>query len=438
MFVAAMAFVWTPYWFNPLAFNWQAVRSDYAAWLLWISSDGGTAAHSWPSWWREEKGYMVRLRLAEKGTVLVRAVVYLGMAYGVTGPDNLSPKKLLRFGHMVLVSGGAFCVLVYGHWLGGCTVRPRYAATQGEGGGSSGAQQQPGGRHGHGGDGAPPLSVGVGGWVCTPRGSTLTRFLKVPAMALLLSSLVVFLTRDGFLLHMLAGLYYALAALYTVGVVCGFSSVAELLRLHDLLVGHAMVRPLFALAALQLPDKIQTWLLYHNALSEGVLIDTILKQARRQQDEAATSVGVDRLSGGGAPGSQGGKGGGGGGDGGTATADALEEMRRMLAQQQLVINLLQRDVKLQAQAAATAEAATVVQVGAVELAPLASHRLPELPHPLPEHHLSAGAISTMGQAGMASGTSPSPSPSLAPVQAATRQGDPLRHDMVFRGAGPVG
>lgn len=44
-----------------------------------------------------------------------------------------------------------------------------------------------------------------------------------------------------------------------------------------------MFVPLFVLAALQIPDKIQTWLLYHNALSEGVLIDTILKQARRTQ-----------------------------------------------------------------------------------------------------------------------------------------------------------
>ena len=44
-----------------------------------------------------------------------------------------------------------------------------------------------------------------------------------------------------------------------------------------------MFIPLLVLAALQIPDKIQTWLLYHNALSEGVLIDTILKQARQTQ-----------------------------------------------------------------------------------------------------------------------------------------------------------
>lgn len=69
MFVAAMAFIWTPYWFNPLAFNWAAVRSDYSTWLLWMNSDGGSAAHSWHSWWKEEKGYMSRLRLAEKTTV---------------------------------------------------------------------------------------------------------------------------------------------------------------------------------------------------------------------------------------------------------------------------------------------------------------------------------------------------------------------------------
>ena len=306
MFVAAMAFVWTPYYFNPLAFNWQAVQADYASWLLWINSVGGTAAHSWPSWWREETGYVARLRAAEKITVLCRACLYLVMAYGVAGP-NLTRRRLLRFGHMLLVSGGAFAVLVYGNWLGGFTVKPR--------------------TRDHDGAGASGGGFSAFGCVLAPRPSAVTRFLKVPAMALLLASLAYFTTQDGFLLHMAAGLYYALAAVYTVGVVCGYKGVAELLRLHDLVCGHAMFLPLFLLAALQLPDRIQTWLLYHNALSEGVLIDTILKQARRQQDEATVAASALPKEG--------------------VTGEIMAEMRRTLAAQQAVIGSLQRDLELQ-------------------------------------------------------------------------------------------
>ena len=38
------------------------------------------------------------------------------------------------------------------------------------------------------------------------------------------------------------------------------------------------------LAALQIPDQMQTWLLFHNALSQGVVVEDILKQARKTQE----------------------------------------------------------------------------------------------------------------------------------------------------------
>jgi callose synthase len=255
MFVAAMAFIWTPYWFNPLAFNWAAVRSDYSHWLLWMNSDGGSAAHSWRSWWKEEKGYMSRLRLVEKTTVLWRAVIYIVLAVGISGFRDLSSEKIVKFFHMVMITGGSFFGLLYVDWLGGC-----------------------------------------GKGRCTPNPNALTRFLKIPLMVTTITSFAVFISRDAFLLHMCGGVYYLCAAIYTVGVVAGMGSVAELLRIHDLIWGHAMFIPLFALAALQLPDKIQTWLLYHNALSEGVLIDTILKQARRSQKAEEAQASTERVT----------------------------------------------------------------------------------------------------------------------------------------------
>ena len=68
-----------------------------------------------------------------------------------------------------------------------------------------------------------------------------------------------------------------------VGLVAGRHEVKHLLLVHDLLWGHIMFIPLFVLAILQIPDRIQTWLLYHNALSEGVVIDRILEKARYAQ-----------------------------------------------------------------------------------------------------------------------------------------------------------
>ena len=38
------------------------------------------------------------------------------------------------------------------------------------------------------------------------------------------------------------------------------------------------------LSAIRVVDVVQTWFLFHNALSEGVVVDDILKQARQSQD----------------------------------------------------------------------------------------------------------------------------------------------------------
>ena len=96
-----------------------------------------------------------------------------------------------------------------------------------------------------------------------------------------------------------------------------------------------MFLPLFVMAALQIPDKIQTWLLYHNALNEGVLIDTILKQARKSHQIAEQQSNQNPTSNQQAATSS--------PPGASATATAIEllEMRAMIEAQQATIRQLQ-------------------------------------------------------------------------------------------------
>jgi hypothetical protein len=48
--------------------------------------------------------------------------------------------------------------------------------------------------------------------------------------------------------------------------------------------------------ARQFPNHIQTWLLYHNALSTGVVIEDILKYARTSKEAAETVAGESTSS----------------------------------------------------------------------------------------------------------------------------------------------
>ena len=83
---------------------------------------------------------------------------------------------------------------------------------------------------------------------------------------------------------------YALAAYYGVGACCliglcfGLKVVKHFYFVHDVVCGHIIFIPLFILAALQIPHYVQTWLLYHNALSSDVVVSDILRYARRTQE----------------------------------------------------------------------------------------------------------------------------------------------------------
>jgi len=69
-----------------------------------------------------------------------------------------------------------------------------------------------------------------------------------------------------------------------IGLLYGFKFVKPFYYIHDIVCAHIIFVPIFVLAALQLPGMIQTWLLYHNALSTNVVVSDILKYARKSKD----------------------------------------------------------------------------------------------------------------------------------------------------------
>ena len=54
LWLACVSFLAAPFWFNPLTFEWQVVRNDYANWTGWMRGQGGGALKSWEVWWTEE------------------------------------------------------------------------------------------------------------------------------------------------------------------------------------------------------------------------------------------------------------------------------------------------------------------------------------------------------------------------------------------------
>jgi callose synthase len=71
----------------------------------------------------------------------------------------------------------------------------------------------------------------------------------------------------------------------------GFTEIVKnFYFVHDLVCGHIIFIPLFVLAILQIPHHIQTWLLYHNALSTDVVVSNILRYARKSQESGGNNA----------------------------------------------------------------------------------------------------------------------------------------------------
>lgn len=240
LWLACLSFLFAPFWFNPLSFHWGKVVQDYKMWITWMTGTGGSSSNSWEVWWREENSYVTRFTLTQKLQMMVRPLIYVVIGYGIGGPkllglDHNEIKVVMKlFGQGLALIGAYFITQCYG-----TTFSP---------------------------------------WLRRSATILITSFAVVYGVFLLLAHTKY--------ISVAIGLYYIGAALSIVGLLAGYRFAKYTWHMHDFIIGHLLFVILFLLAALQFPSTIQTWLLFHNALSEGVVIDDILKYARMNKELA--------------------------------------------------------------------------------------------------------------------------------------------------------
>ena len=246
LWLAATSFLASPFWFNPMSFSWNVVVSDYKLYLDWMGSTSGGSQKSWSQWFDEENAYYKKMRPDSKLVFIVKAVLYVLVANGIRTSDFLVANETLNRPWInvgVLVSFivvFSALMIVYRSFSGSMP----YAARQ---------------------------TIGIIIFVGITSGV-----------------FILFLEDSDAIRYSLAA-YYGLGALCQIGLLYGFNAVKGFYYIHDLLCGHIIFVPLFILAGLQLPHHIQTWLLYHNALSADVVISNILRYAQKSQKSGSGS-----------------------------------------------------------------------------------------------------------------------------------------------------
>ena len=265
LWLTAVSFILGPFWFNPVTFEWNKLEEDYIIWIRWMQESGGTAEQSWEVWWKEENSFFKGLSLSWKFFLCAqKSCLWLAIGYGLGGD------RLLRDGgeqQKVLELFALFVAYFFGSW-------------------------------------------------CISKLERSVSYAVRRFAALVLTTSVLVLTIYLFISHTLyfkftVAIYYMVSAFSFCCLLAGFQPIAYLYKMHDYLVGHSIFLFLGLLTAVQI-GYLQTWLLYHNALSAGVVIEDILKHARKSKERASF---VD-------------------------DSDSIAELRAQLAEQERTIRLL--------------------------------------------------------------------------------------------------
>lgn len=244
----------SPFWFNPLAFEWKDVTTDVRSWMRWMRGDGGDATQSWESWFVEENSYFLQMNVTSKMFVAFKGIVFLSV--GISILTSTDPYHSLLSTQVLVPVAVTFALVLVGTLFYG-SIYQLY-----------------------------------------PTESGVTRIAKMLYVVLFLVGLSVAL---AFVNHMVAcvlAFYYFGAAIGCwLLIICGCQRkvVQQIYFVHDYLLGTFYLFIILICAALYVPGKIQTWLLYNNALSRGVMIEDILRSNAGEDETEDDSLTLHKM-----------------------------------------------------------------------------------------------------------------------------------------------
>lgn len=245
LWLASISFLASPFWFNPLTFDWNVVVSDYDLWVRWMRGTSGGATKSWSMWYNEENAFYKKLLFTSKIAFIIKAALLFLVADGIWKSDLFRSdgsfsSPAIQVSDLLIILG---CLLILSRVV------------------SANERVMP---------------------------YPVRRTIRILVAVGVVAAIIALLIEDKNYLRYALASYYGLGAISMLGLLYGFKFVKIFYFVHDVVCAHIIFIPLFVLAALQLPGQIQTWLLYHNALSTNVVVSDILRYARKTKESGGS------------------------------------------------------------------------------------------------------------------------------------------------------
>ena len=246
LWFAALAFLYAPFWFNPMSFEWERVREDLVTFEAWMRTTGGSATNSWETWWKEENKWVKELKDVSARLYLVsRSSIWLMVATGLLYKPIVVDGKMDQLQYLLEHLLVLFLLFATSNYLEG---RSRSRDHQGE--------------------------------YAIIRGLTII-------LAIIAVGFFIVTAQHTETFKFLVALYYIAAWCTTVMYVSNNKTdnlVKAFHKAHDWLLAICCFVPIGICTIIQFPAYIQTWLLYHNALSQGVVIGDLIRYAQNSRE----------------------------------------------------------------------------------------------------------------------------------------------------------
>ena len=245
LWLTTVSFLIGPFWFNPITFEWNKLKEDYAIWSNWMSETGGSADQSWEIWWKEENHFHSKLSVSWKiFLAFQKSCLWLFLASGLFG------RKFFRSQDEQKRVGYIFVLLLL------------YASTN---------------------------------WLLAKLERTISyavrRFTKLFVSTSIFATMIYLICTHPLYIKYAVAIYYLLSAMSFLLLLKGVPGIIQVYKVHDYIVGHTIFALLGIMSLVQI-GYLQTWLLYHNALSSGVVIDDLLKYTRKSKEKAVDEENV--------------------------------------------------------------------------------------------------------------------------------------------------
>jgi hypothetical protein len=297
LWILTISWGFSPFWFNPMAFEYDKILADVADWRNWMSRAEGDLSRSYQAWWLDEYGYYQQLTLTQRLVQCLFASRFLLIGVGLLYQRSTSALEI----SLCL----AFVVSVLSVYA---LIRVDFC----------------------------------------DQNQFVQRSLKVVCVTVALTLPIVLLTSNasalpsnmlGSALQIMLGLAYILGFLVDALLFFGLQwrLLLKLAKIYDWGLGLLLLAPVFLLSLLYVPTIVQTRLMFNNAFSRGVIIEDLLRGKKAAGGAPSVSAAAAPSSSSSSANQQ-------------QTNERLDQLARMLTEQSLII-ARQREAIEQLQAA---------------------------------------------------------------------------------------